>query len=89
LVSHKPDPFKEAVKEGNGVRVIQLSGHTHAGQIPPMGIIGSEFFRYYYGRRKKEDSIVYITSGAGWWGPRMRLFNMSEIAEIILYRKKR
>ncbi|MCL1971465.1 MAG: metallophosphoesterase [Endomicrobia bacterium] len=89
LVSHKPDPFKEAVKESKGIRVIQLSGHTHAGQIPPMGIIGSTFFRYYYGRRKKEDSIVYITSGAGWWGPQMRLFNMSEIAEIILYRKRK
>lgn len=89
LVSHKPDPFKEAVKGSNGVRIIQLSGHTHAGQVPPMGIIGSAFFRYYYGRRKKEDSIVYITSGAGWWGPPMRLFNMSEIAEVILYRKRK
>lgn len=91
LISHKPDIFKEAVKEGEskGIRIIQLSGHTHAGQIPPMGIVGSTFFQYYYGRRKKEDSIVYITSGAGWWGPPMRLFNMSEIAEMVLYRKRK
>lgn len=88
LISHKPGNFKEAVRESGGMRIIQLSGHTHAGQVPPMGIIGSAFFRYYYGRRLKEDSIVYITSGAGWWGPPMRLFNMSEIAEVILYRKR-
>jgi len=89
LLSHKPDPFKEAVKESRGIKLVQLSGHTHGGQIPPMGIVGSLFFRYYYGKWEKENSAIYITSGAGWWGPPMRLFNVAEIAEIILYRKNK
>lgn len=89
FLSHKPDSFEEAVKESGGAKLIQLSGHTHGGQIPPMGIIGSMFFKYYYGKWKKDNSIVYITSGAGWWGPPMRLFNISEITEIILYRKRK
>ncbi len=87
LLSHKPDIFKEALKENKGTKLIQLSGHTHGGQIPPMGIVGSMFFKYYYGKWEKDGSIVYITSGAGWWGPPMRLFNVSEIVEIVLYRK--
>lgn len=89
FLSHKPDNFRDAVKQSRKMRLLQLSGHTHGGQIPPMGIIGSMFFKYYYGKWTKENAIVYITSGAGWWGPPMRLFNISEIAEIILYRKNK
>ncbi len=89
FLSHKPDVFPKAVKENKSPKLIQLSGHTHGGQIPPMGIIGSIFFKYYYGKAEKENAVLYITSGAGWWGPPMRLFNISEIAEIVLFRKEK
>ena len=45
LLSHQPDIFDEAVKEGVN---LQLSGHTHAGQIPPVDILVQLFFKYPY-----------------------------------------
>jgi uncharacterized protein len=81
LLSHQPDIFSEAVK--NGVD-LQLSGHTHAGQIPPMDLIVKFYFKYPYGLYHRNLSYLYTTSGTGIWGPPMRLFSRSEIVKIIL-----
>ncbi len=81
LLSHRPDTFDAAVKEGVQ---IQLSGHTHAGQIPPMDIITTFFFKYPVGLYHKAGASLYVTTGTGYWGPPMRLFSRSEIVKIIL-----
>jgi len=81
LLSHQPDVFDEAVKMGVD---LQLSGHTHAGQIPPMDIITMFYFKYPYGLYRKNSSYLYTTSGTGIWGPPMRLFSRSEIVKITL-----
>ena len=81
LLSHQPDIFDKAVKSGVD---LQLSGHTHAGQIPPMDLIVQFYFKYPYGLYHKDSAYLYTSSGTGLWGPPMRLFSRSEIVKITL-----
>ncbi len=82
---HRPEYFDKTVKYG--IR-LQLSGHTHNGQIFPVNIIVSLVYKYPYGLYKKGDSYIYTTSGASTWGPPMRLFSKNEVVLITLKRKK-
>ncbi len=84
LLSHKPKYFKEATELGVD---LQLSGHTHAGQIPPMDLIVFLVYKYPYGLYRYKSSYIYTTSGTGIWGPPMRLFSRSEIVNIELISK--
>jgi len=85
LLYHRPTHFKDAVSSGVD---IQLSGHTHLGQLPPMDLIVLLVFgRYAYGLRTLGDSYIYTTSGTGTWGPPMRFLSHSEIVNIILHPK--
>ncbi|MBI5360990.1 MAG: metallophosphoesterase [Planctomycetes bacterium] len=81
LLSHRPDVFIEAVKSGID---LQLSGHTHAGQIPPMDLIIQFYYKYPYGLYRDGGSFLYTTCGTDIWGPPMRLFSRSEIVKIVL-----
>ena len=81
FLSHQPDSFFEAQKFPI---TIQLSGHTHAGQIPPFDIIEYFMYKYFYGLYKEKNSYIYVSAGTRWWGPPMRLFSKSEIVKIIL-----
>ena len=82
LLFHRPTHFKEFVQKGVD---IQLSGHTHFGQITPMGIIVFIIYgKYAYGLHKFKNSYIYTTSGTGTWGPPMRLFSRSEIVKFVL-----
>lgn len=79
LLVHQPVGFPEAAK--NGVD-LQLSGHTHRGQIPPLNFLVHLVYKYAYGLSQIDDSYIYTTSGTGTWGPPMRLFSSSEIVKI-------
>ncbi|OGS43079.1 MAG: hypothetical protein A2539_09320 [Elusimicrobia bacterium RIFOXYD2_FULL_34_15] len=81
LLAHRPTMFKDAVKSGVD---LQLSGHTHAGQIPPVDLLVTLIYKYSYGFHKKNSSYIYTTFGTGTWGPPMRLFSRSEIVKIII-----
>ncbi|MBK1991294.1 metallophosphoesterase [Campylobacter sp. 2018MI35] len=66
-----------------------LSGHTHAGQIFPFGIAvklnqGFLYGLYYLNEKTK----LYVSSGAGFWGPSLRVFAPSEIVLLELKGKK-
>ena len=85
LLSHRPDFFDRARKIGID---LQLSGHTHAGQVPPVDILELLFYKYFCGYHQKSDGALYTTSGTGCWGPPMRLFTRSEIVKITLVNEK-
>ncbi|OQA92496.1 MAG: putative metallophosphoesterase [Elusimicrobia bacterium ADurb.Bin231] len=81
LLSHQPDIFDAARAEGVD---LQLSGHTHAGQIPPMDIIVRFYFKYPHGLYRKGNAYLYTSAGTGIWGPPMRTTSRSEIVKITL-----
>ncbi|MFQ3675092.1 MAG: metallophosphoesterase [Endomicrobiia bacterium] len=86
LLSHQPDLFDEARVYGVD---LQLSGHTHMGQIPPMDLIVKFYFKYPYGLVKKNGSYIYTTSGTGFWGPPMRLFSKCEIVKFVITKEQK
>lgn len=81
LLRHRPEGFDRAVEMGVD---LQISGHTHAGQIPPMDLLVYLFVRYPYGLYRKSGSYLYTSCGTGYWGPPMRLFSRAEIVEFVL-----
>ena len=82
FLSHRPEGFDAVI---NAVPGLVLSGHTHAGQIQPFGLIERPFFKYFYGLYRAGASSVYVSSGAGTWGPPMRLFTVSELPLFVLH----
>lgn len=76
LLSHLPQGFEALMKGRSG---LVLAGHTHKGQIFPFTIIERPFFKYFYGLYREGDFSVYVTAGAGTWGPPLRLFAAPEI----------
>ncbi len=81
LLYHRPRSFEKAAETGIDV---QLSAHTHMGQIPPIDFIVWILFKYRWGLYTYGSSFIHATSGTGTWGPPMRLFSHSEIAVIRL-----
>jgi uncharacterized protein len=65
---------------------LQLSGHTHGGQMWPYCLIISTIQPYLAGLYRCGDMQVFVTRGAGYWGPPNRLGVPPEIAEITLVR---
>jgi hypothetical protein len=80
LLKHSPNNLDIAHKKGI---TLQLSGHTHKGQIFPINFItGLVYHGYDYGFKKFKDLQIYTSSGVGTWGPPMRVGNIPEIAVI-------
>ncbi len=68
---------------------LQLSGHTHDGQIFPFMLLTRLFFPKNYGYYNLgENKSVYVSSGAGTWGPPVRFFASPEITVIDLIGRK-
>jgi predicted MPP superfamily phosphohydrolase len=64
---------------------LQLSGHTHAGQIFPFGLLTRLIYKNFdHGLQRLGGFSIYTTSGVGTWGPPMRTGNSPEIVVIKL-----
>ena len=63
---------------------VMLSGHTHKGQIFPFNFLVKLKFKYIYGEYQLNNGTLFVSSGAGTWGPRMRLGSFNEILKINL-----
>ncbi|MBX4191187.1 MAG: metallophosphoesterase [Candidatus Doudnabacteria bacterium] len=62
---------------------LQLSGHTHLGQVFPMQYVTKAIFgQFYYGYSRLGNLQNFTTSGAGTWGPPQRVGTNSEIIVI-------
>ena len=81
LLDHQPMNLDEAGEAGVD---LQLSGHTHDGQIFPVGLINRWVFELNWGYLRKGDTHYYVTSGVGTWGPPVRTGSSAEVVRIRL-----
>jgi predicted MPP superfamily phosphohydrolase len=79
LLDHQPSALNEAVQ--NNID-LQLSGHTHKGQVFPANLIVKWMFEAGYGYYKKGKTHLYVSSGLGLWGPPYRIGTQSEIVVV-------
>lgn len=79
LMDHQPFGLSEAVKQEVD---LQLSGHTHHGQIWPFQLITRAIYEVSWGYKKNGKTQFYVSSGAGTWGPPVRLGNTPEIIDL-------
>jgi predicted MPP superfamily phosphohydrolase len=85
LVYHAPIQTDQAKAAGIN---LQLSGHSHGGQIFPLQIVTRLVFgKYYYGLHVDGDYAINTTSGVGTWGPTIRTGCHPEIVVIHLESK--
>jgi len=81
LLAHQPRGVEEAVARGIG---LQISGHTHGGQMFPITALVDAAYRYSAGLYAVGDAHVYVSRGTGFWGPPMRIGSPPEITSITL-----
>lgn len=81
LLSHQPRSIHLAAEFGVG---LQLSGHTHGGQVWPWNYLVRLQQPYIAGLARHGSTYIYVSPGTGFWGPPMRLGTQSEITRIVL-----
>jgi hypothetical protein len=85
LLAHQPRGVEAAVKAGVE---LQVSGHTHGGQIVPFNLLVAATHPYVKGlyRHEEEGRVghIYVSRGTGFWGPPLRLGSPPEIAKLVL-----
>lgn len=81
FLSHTPWRAEVPAKLGAG---LMLSGHTHGGQIWPFNFLVRLEYALLGGRYEVDGMTVIVCRGTGTWGPRMRLWQPSEILRIKL-----
>jgi uncharacterized protein len=80
LLTHAPD--HPGIAEAAGVS-LQLSGHTHVGQFLPWSWMARRIYRQFvYGLSRIGKMQIFTSSGAGTWGPPLRLGSNPEIVML-------
>lgn len=79
LMDHQPFHLEEAAQ--NHI-ALQISGHTHDGQLFPISLITKLMYEKSYGYLQKENTQYFITSGIGIWGGKYRIGTRSEYVVI-------
>lgn len=85
VIDHNPSSINESLEASVD---LQVSGHTHKGQMVPFNLITKGIFENHYGYMKKETLNTVVSSGFGTWGPPIRIGSRSEIVNIHLNGKK-
>jgi uncharacterized protein len=86
LLDHQP--FHLELAQTNGIDM-QISGHTHHGQIFPFNWITNKVYELSWGYLKKGDTQFIVSCGAGTWGPPVRTGSVPEILQIhLLFEEK-
>jgi predicted MPP superfamily phosphohydrolase len=84
LMYHTPIRLKKA--EAAGID-LQLSGHTHKGQLFPFNLITKLVYTVDSGYARIGKMQIYVSNGVGTWGPPLRVGAPPEIVQIILQSK--
>lgn len=79
LLDHQPYHLEEA--EENGID-LQISGHTHQGQVWPISMITKAMYEIDHGYKVKGNTNIYVSSGIGIWGGKFRIGTQSEYVVI-------
>ncbi len=80
VLDHQPADIYGAA--GAGADLL-LCGHTHRGQIFPFSLITKAVYKnFHYGMKTADGMTAVISSGAGTWGPKVRIGSFCEIVEI-------
>ena len=81
LLKHRPAADRESL----GLFDLQLSGHTHKGQIFPFNIITLLYYPIHWGCLNPVDHCyLYVSRGSGTWGPPIRFLSPPEVTLIEL-----
>ena len=81
LMDHQPDNLEEAQLQGID---LQLSGHTHHGQMFPMGLLTQAYFEIDWGYLRKKQYQIIVSCGYGTWVAPLRVGTISEIVDITI-----
>ncbi len=82
LIDHQPFYLKKTAESGID---LQLSGHTHHGQLWPLNYITSAMYKVSHGHENVSGMEVYVTSGVGTWGPPLRIGSRPEIINMKIF----
>ncbi len=81
LMNHTPINLEEA--EAAGID-LQLSGHTHKGQLFPLNFVTNAVYQVHSGYARVGKMQIYVSNGVGTWGPPVRVGAPPEIVQISL-----
>ena len=81
LLAHQPVMVSEAADRGVD---LQLSGHTHGGQMWPFHYVVEMVQPSLAGLSTVDDTQLYVTRGAGFWGPPVRIGAPPDITVLTL-----
>src|SRR6185312_4552907 len=81
LLAHQPLAAKQAASYGVD---LQLSGHTHGGQVVPFNLVVKLQQPVVSGLGEVDGTKVYVTNGAGFWGPPVRVGAKPQISLVEL-----
>ena len=79
VMDHTPNDLGEAEEAGVA---LQVSGHTHRGQLWPFNFITSRLFEQDWGFLEKGGTLFYVSCGVGAWGPPIRTSNRPEVVVL-------
>ncbi|MFZ2811979.1 MAG: metallophosphoesterase, partial [Thermovirgaceae bacterium] len=79
VMDHTPNDLGEAEEAGVA---LQVSGHTHRGQLWPFNFITSRLFEQDWGFLEKGGTLFYVSCGVGAWGPPIRTSSRPEVVVL-------
>ena len=86
LLKHRPEVEKTALESFD----LQISGHTHQGQIFPFRLLTRIFYPYYGGSfRLPPHASLHVSRGSGTWGPPIRFLSPPEITVYELFHEEK
>jgi len=81
MLDHQPYHLEDVVPHGVD---LQISGHTHHGQVWPISWVTQAIYEVAHGYKQKENTRFYVSSGIGLWGGKFRIGTQSEYVVINL-----